>query len=302
MPPFNRSSLTYASAQAEVAAAAGSDTAEMLARAGNSLDAVAQKWNRMRWKWLQTDQIIGLVAPFTVTGCTTTVNSTTVTTSDSFSSVLVDDLIEGGGLRPESLVSATGATSITMAVAASATVTGATLTVKRVLYALNSDFKTPFDVRVMGSPKPLYYQPRRLYDREVIDQSSGGEPYGYDLYAVGGKGKIRILPPPAGAESLWVKYYRRIQMPSLVATASGMDLPEDYEDIFIAAAKSHFLADKGQPFREQWSFWTQYANEGIREMRKDERLVEDEDLALQPPIPQRVYGPNSPFYWTVMDY
>ena len=305
MPPFNRSSLTYTQAQTEVAAAAGASTTEMLARAGNSLDAVAQKWNRLRWKFLQTDQIIALTAPISVTGCTTTLNSTTVSTTvaSGFDSVLVDDYVAGAGLRPESLVSAlgatAGATSLTTTVAASATVTGATLTFHRILYPVSADYKTIFDVRIVGSPRQLYYQPRRNYDREVIDQSSTSEPYGYDLYYIGGKGKLRILPPPAGAETLWVKYYRRMSMPSSIASASGIDLPEDYEDIFIAAAKAHFLADKGQAFREQWFYWDKYAAEGIKEMRRDERLVEDEDLALQPPLPRRVYGVNSPFYWTL---
>lgn len=299
MPPFNRSVLTFAQAQAEVAGAAGVATAntEMMTRAGNSLDAVAQRWNRMRWKFLQAETQLGIVGSFTVSGCTTTDGSTTVTTTvpSGFLQVVADDLVSGGGLRPESSVSSTGATSITLYASASATVTGAVLTFRRVSLALPADYKTIFNVRLAGIPKPLVYRPRRLHDRTVIDQTSSSEPYGYDLYLVGRSGKLRILPPPSGADTVILRYYRRMTMPSQTSSA-GLDLPEDYEDVFVAAAKVHFLVDKSDRNATQWGYWNQYATEGLKEIRKDERLVEDEDLALQPPVPQYLYGPDSPFY------
>ena len=61
-------------------AGAQADT-DMLTRALRALDATAQRWNRLKWKFLQQEQMLVLVAPFTVTGVSTTAGGTTITTS-----------------------------------------------------------------------------------------------------------------------------------------------------------------------------------------------------------------------------
>lgn len=248
----------------------------------------------MRWKFLQDEQFLAVIAPFTVTGCTTTSGSTTVTTTVplGFTAVVADDYASGGGLRAESMVSSTGATSIQMAVAASATVTGATLTFQRHRYALASNYKSIFSVRLLGVGRRLFYRPRRTQDVEVSHHDEGGEPYGYDLYPTGENGKIGVFPPNAGADTLFIKYYRRMTLPS--ATASeGLDVPADYDDVFMAMAKAHYLVDKGQPHMAQWKYWNDYGVTGLKEIRQDERLVEDEDLTLLPPQTEYLYGPNN---------
>jgi hypothetical protein len=218
-----------------------------------------------------------------------------VTTSvpNGFLSVVADDVVSGNGIRPETMVSATGATAIQLYNVASATVTGVTLTFSRPMYALASDCKAIFDVRLAGTPQPVIYKPRRTYDRTTSDQLSPGVACHYDLYYFGSTGKIRLLPPPSGTETGVIKYYRRITMPTALATGVGLDIPEDYEDVFLAAAKAHFLADKSQLHQNQWGYWNRYAEDGLKEIRKDERIVEDETLVVLPPMPEYAYNPNS---------
>ncbi len=298
MPPFHRSTLNYLVAQQVVADSAGaSGDAEMLTRAGRALDATAQKWNRIRWRFLLTEAPNqSLIAPFTVTGCSTTVNSGAVTSTSNFSTVgvLVDDLILGGGLDNESTVATTGTTAITVNASALATVTGATLTFYRTLHPLPTDFKSVYDVRLISNPRPLFYVQRRNYDRAITQQSNPGVQTAYDLFLSDSGGQIRIVPPNSGPDVLKLRYFRRISMPTLTATASGLDIPQDTEDVFLAAAKSYFLIDKEGPSSERAQYWSGYAEKGLKEILNDTNVIPDEELRWQPPLGTGgFWNPNS---------
>src|SRR5205809_4956375 len=112
---FTPSSVIASAARSMVASAAGlGDDPEGLAQAGLSLNAIAQRWNRQKWKFLQTEQYVVVSGPFTVAGVACTGGSATITTTvaSGFASVLVDDLLTGPAVRAESLVqSGTGSAS-----------------------------------------------------------------------------------------------------------------------------------------------------------------------------------------------
>jgi hypothetical protein len=281
-------SITIASAaRAFVAESAGVQAdADLLTSAGRSLDAVAQRWNRMKWKFLQSEQYISLTAPISVSGVSVTAGSTTMqtTVASGFASILIDDLISASGARPETLVlSGTGAasTALTMNVAASSTVTGIVASFRRPIYALATDFRAVYDIRLTSAPRPLFYVQRRTFNRAVYDQTSAGTVAAYDLYLVGDRGKVRFISPPLAADTALVRYLRRITMPT-VASASVLDIPHDYEDVFIACAKAHFLADKKES-GTRLQFWMQYAKDGMREMKHDEAFLPDDINVWEPP-------------------
>src|SRR5439155_865132 len=196
MPLFTPSTLVVTAAQSVVAESAGAQAdTDMLTRALRALDATAQRWNRLKWKFLQQEQMLVLVAPFTVTGVSTTAGGTTITTSVAagFASVLAQDMVPDGStvFRGDTQVAATG--------------------------------------------------------------------------------------PPAAADVAHIRYMRRISMPSS-ATAAVLDVPQDYEDVFLAAAKAYFLADKKEDL-PRVQYWAEYARAGMAQIRSDEHWVPDELLA-----------------------
>ena len=67
-----------------------------------------------------------------------------------------------------------------------------------------------------------------------------------------------------------------------VASAVALDIPQDFEDVFIAAAKAHFLADHADQSERQ-RFWAGEAARGFAEMRADEAFVPDELITFEPP-------------------
>jgi len=287
---FTPSSLVASAAAAVVAqtAGAGSD-AESLTLATRSLDAAAMRWNRLKWKFLYTEQYIALAAPFTVTGCSVTAGSTTLTTTvaSGFASVLVDDLIvDANSLAGEVLVAAgtgTASTAVTMLAPALTTTSGMSITFRRPLYAIASNVKSVYDLRLGGTAfvRPLFYIQRRSYDRRIIDQVSGSTPVAYDLFLQSDRGKLRVIPPPDAAYTLLFRYHRRITLPSLNATAT-LDIPQDYEDVFLACAKANFLTDKKDD-GDRRAYWDRYAREGLAQMRSDEAYLADEILTFEPP-------------------
>jgi hypothetical protein len=123
---------------------------------------------------------------------------------------------------------------------------------------------------------------RRAWDRTVGDEFTTSTPDWYDIFAIGAKGKIRLLPPPAASDSLQLRYYRRMTIPTTTATAEAIDIPQDYEGYLIAWAKWHFLVDKSEGRSEQATVWLSMANEGITTMMKDQTRIPDEDLGFTP--------------------
>src|SRR3990170_2707622 len=168
MPLFQNSSLTFAQAKTKIARAASAEgDSDMLTKAGDALEAAFQKWNNKRhWNVLRDTTTVITVAPFDVVSCTTTSGSTTVT-SASLQGVLAGDLVSGTGIRPEAYVVSIDTTpspdtmELSHAASASGTVT---LTFSRRDYAVPTNFKYVYNVRIPSHSLTLRPVHSRLYD------------------------------------------------------------------------------------------------------------------------------------------
>jgi len=281
---FQASTTTLDDAKSQIADAAGeSSSANMLVRAGRSFAAAIKHWNNLNpWDALRVEMPgIPVIGPFTVSGCAFVSGSPTVTTTvaSGFSAagVVALDLITGSGARLDLQVATTGVTALTANLGASATVSGVTLTFVRDLYDLPSDFKSIYTARLLAQNRTLKYVGRRVYDRTFPDQSSTNSPWAYDLFRSGDVGKIRLVFPPAQADTLKIRYYRRMS-----GTATPIDVLDDWEPYLLAWAKWHYLTDKGEGRKPQADMWLQFAQEGIKQMISHKVAAPDEDLAFEP--------------------
>lgn len=92
-------------------------------------------------------------------------------------------------------------------------------------YDLPYDVYVIYDVRINtgGREYPVYPASRRHIDRVILDQSSQGSPFIYDLYRQGAEGKIQLTPTPDAAGTLTIKYFRKLVVPctKTLTTARG---------------------------------------------------------------------------------
>jgi hypothetical protein len=264
---------------------ASADT-EMLNRAHRSLRASFQfLGGKVKWDFMRTEgTTLRVFAPFSVTGVTASAGQVTAAAPNGHG-LLIDDVIVGDGFLKGVRVSATAAGSFSFAAAMTGTAAGAnviTVTATRDFYDVPSDWKNIYSLRLLNSKIALRYVQRRLWDRTINDEFNASSPYWYDLFMVGGKGKIRLIPPPSSTDQLLNRYYRRFTLQSTSATSTPLDIPEDYEEVPIAWAKWHFLTDKGEGRKEQAQTWFGLAKEGIAMMLAEQATIADEDLAFIP--------------------
>lgn len=288
MSLFTQSTLTWASAVEQIADAAGaSGDNEMKTRAHRSLRAAVQYLNggKTRWDFLRVEAApSAVVAPFAF-AITASAGQTTATVSAGHG-VDIDDYLFGSGFMLGTRVSATGATTI----AFNSTITGytvgaqnVTISAQRDSYTLPTDLKSVYSVRLWASQRSLKYVGRRLYDRLVVNEATTyTPPLNYDLFVLGGRGKVRLVPPPGAADVLQVRYFRRMALGSASGDTTALDIPEDYEQTPIAWAKWHFLTDKQDARSGQSQVWFSLAKEGIQNMIAQQQNLPDEDLAFLP--------------------
>jgi hypothetical protein len=263
---------------------ASADT-EMLNRAHRSLRASFQfLGGKVKWDFMRTEgTTLRVLAPFTVPITASAGQVTAI--AGAGHGILIDDLIVGDGFLKGVRASATAAGSISFAAAVTGLAAGAqgiTVSAVRDFYDVPSDWKNIYSLRLLNSKVALRYVQRRLWDRTIGDEFNVSNPYWYDLFMVGGKGKIRLIPPPSTTDQLLNRYYRRFFLASASGVASAMDIPEDYEEVPVAWAKWHFLTDKGEGRKEQATTWFQLAQEGIKMMLAEQTTIADEDLMFLP--------------------
>jgi hypothetical protein len=297
MSLFQQSGMTFALGQARVAEIADSSgDADQLTKAGYAIQAALEYWNnRYNWNYLRNIGLgIAIIAPYTVVSATTT-DSTTVTSAalfgDGTTVVRVGDIVSGTGIIAETtVVTVTDTSHITLSRAATAT-GAATLTFGRSDYALPADFKQMYTARTVVSPRKLFPLNANLYDAISSTQTITGLPEAYSLFPQGGVGKIRLYPPPSTADTLIIKYQRRMTIPT--TGSETLDIPQDYEFSLLALAKGLYLADKGGNEVRQ-AFWTKFGEAGLSSARAVDRANPDEDLAFQPAQSlQTGWNPNS---------
>lgn len=258
----------------------------MTDRAHTSLRAAFTHFgNRYNWDFLRDEgnpaQVIG---PFTVTGVSASAGQVSAACPAGHG-FAVDDILYASGSIVGNRITATAASGFGFAVAITgftAGVTVITATAARDYYSAPSNYRRIYTVRLLGSEKSLGYATRRTYDRFVTDEFAAGSPDSYDLYSLGGKGKIRLLPPPSAADVLLVRYSRRFSLASASSVTSSLDIPEDYESYVIAWAKWHFLTDKAEGRSEQATTWISLAQEGLKTMLADQTVIPDQDLGFTP--------------------
>lgn len=292
MPLFNQSSIPWVSAVQRVADSASvSADAEMTTRAHHSLRAAFQfLGGKTRWDFLRVELTPQRVfAPFSVTGVSASAGVGSAAAPVGHG-VEIDDVVAGSFFMLGARVSATGtngfsfATALNLVTAAGVQVFD--VTAVRDMYAAPTDMRNGYSVKLLSAQRPLRYLQRRGYDRGITDEFTAGTVEGYDFFNLGGKSKIRLLPPSQSADVLFQRYYRRFTIPPSVASASAtglaLDIPEDYEEYPIAWAKWHFLTDKGEGRKEQATVWMSLAQDGIKTMLAEQTSIPDENLGFVP--------------------
>ena len=286
MSLFQPSTKAASAVIAEIADTVGASAdTEMLTRSLRSLNAAVEHFNnRSNWNFALTEQApVTVSAPFSVTAMTASAGSSTVSAYTNHG-LKPYDFIIGSGFAPGTRVSATAATSFTIignptGFSGTATSVG---TAVRDMYDLPSDFKAIYSVRTLGNNTALRQANRRFYDRNIINEQATSTPAGYDLFMIGGAGKIRVVPPPANTDTMQVRYYRRMYVPTATGDTTTLDIPQDYEPYLIAWAKWHFLVDKGDGRLEQGKTWFTLGEQGLTMMVKEQNRKPDESLMFIP--------------------
>ena len=265
MPLFQQSSLTFDQAKTKVARAASAEgDTDMLTKAGDAIESAFQTWNNRRhWNFLKASHIFRLVAPQTIADCQILVNDTTIdnVVDSAYGNLVVGDVVSGTGILPGTLVTAVAPTGNTISVSTAPT-TSATVTLEfsRRDYAAPTNFKYIYNMMDLTNNHPVFPSNTRYYDRFFSEPVPQGPPIFYDPHPLGADGKFRFLPSPSAEAIVLAKYYRRMTVPSVGATA--LDIPIDFEWGIIAEAKGLFLADKGG-YDSQAAFWAAKANDAI---------------------------------------
>lgn len=265
---------------------ASADT-EMRNRALRSLNAALEHFNtRARWDFLLTDASpIQFVTPFSVGGVTAVSGNSSALVPANHG-ILIDDLISFAGLSLATRVSATAAGSVgfttTISSALDPSITTVTAGITRDTYPLPSDYKSVYSLKTVTNQRALRPIRRRFYTRSMTSEFTPTTPVGYDVFPVGGKGKIRILPPPANSDTALLSYYRRLTVASAHNDGTTFDFPQDAEPYVIAYAKWHLCTDKGGDAVERGQTWLTFAEGGIKTMLAEQTNLADEDLAFVP--------------------
>lgn len=146
--------------------------------------------------------------------------------------------------------------------------------------SLPADFRTLYDIIWQGSPHRLYYLEPRLYD-QFAPNNTGGVPTHYSLFQVGSSasGTMALMPPGAGEVTL--RYWRRMRYGTSAASASALDIPEDFESSLLSLGKYYFLVDKGGE-QERTAAWKEEGFAGLAQARSAEQHQPDQVPCLLP--------------------
>lgn len=164
-------------------------------------------------------------------------------------------------------------------------------------YNLPSDFRKVYSCRFLaGDKRPLIYVEQRLWDRTSWDQSAYQYTFGYNILprSSNTQAQVRLLGPPAAANTLRVRYYRTLTRPSADGTA--LDVVERYQDWIIYYARFLVMAEHGE--REgQMMLWKSLADEQWAMMSNEDQIQPDRDDYLLPGyIAAPTFPPSHPYY------
>lgn len=286
MALFNQSTLPASAAIAQIAGAAGASAdSEMLSRAMTSYNAAIQHWNiRANWDFAYVEaDPIKVYGYFGVTGVSAAASQTSALCPVGHGFV-VDDVLAGSPFFAGTRVSATASASIGFGYATLSTIStsGYSVTATRDLYAVPSDYKKMYSMRLLVAQKAIYSVTQRMKGRSVTDENTASTPSRYDTSTIGKLGKVRLVPAPSSDDILLRRYYRRITQASATGDGTAMDVPIEHEPYVIAWAKWHFLTDKNEGRNDQGITWLRMAEDGLKVLLGDQTRNPDEDLGFFP--------------------
>lgn len=173
--------------------------------------------------------------------------------------------------------------------------TTANVTVYRRDYPLLSDMKYIYSVKLLQTGRTLLAMDERLYD-QMVGLDTPSTPTHYTLFPQGERALLRLVPTPVAEDTLLIKYFRRMTVPS--SGGETLDIPQDYENYIISLAKGLYLMDKGAD--EKSRFHWQLGLSGLAQARAADNRVPDMDQGFIPGnvVPVQ-YGPNS--VWPYLD-
>lgn len=290
--PQAPSTKTFSTAKSEVAGSSGSEgVTAMETMAGRAIIGAVQRWSSFwNWRYLQSSAAsIAVASSYSLTGTFEsgaspqevdfgTDVSGSVTSGDivlsSSSTYITGGAFYARALPTSSTVNFTltpggGGSAYTFADAAAST--AVTLTFGRIDYTLPTAIRSMYSARLMTANRALTQINQRDYDR-LCPVLTVDTPRWYTLYvAEGSAPKIRLLPVPASADFLVLRYVREVTIPS--GASDVLDIPRDAEFAVLALARGYYLTDKGE---EKAAFWLQQGEAALREARA--REMQDSDM------------------------
>lgn len=161
-------------------------------------------------------------------------------------------------------------------------------------YDLPTTFKRPYSVRLLGSPRTLWYVTRREYNRLSPYQSPNTYPTHYTLFNAATTGQIELIPANGVAETMRVWYYR--PMVEEDEDDATLDVLGRYTNYVLDGARARLLGLKGPT--EKLPFWKQEMEAGFAKAQADDENIPDEDAGFAPG-PSGFYGPphDNSFAW-----
>lgn len=134
--------------------------------------------------------------------------------------------------------------------------------------------------RMKGNKRTLYFVRQREWDRVVDNQESNMIPTHYtEVRSANGNLSIKLLPTPSAADSLQVRVYEHIVLPS--ADGDNIDIPDRYMAGFLALARYYFIIDRDAEDARA-VVMLQKAEQMIQKAIQDDMGAPDEDIRLVP--------------------
>lgn len=316
---FQKSSLTFGNAKAQVAAKAGKEnTTIFLSRAGESIQQAVKYWNRYNWRWLMTQAATASEFASYASG------ATSISLPFDFKDVYSFRITSGGTDRPltgiprrlyDRMVRSASANGYLMGYdlfsqgssnllsltpppdtagtydlkyyrrmwvpCAISGVAGHINTLEGTVTGVNPTLSsTACGGATLGSWLTATATASGCYSRPT---QIIGINESFTVSAYGGAG-VNIGSPHLELLTGTASAFRPVATGNCVAATIGgdnytLDIPEDYENGIIAWAIHHFLATLGAP-DSRLAYFVKLANEELTEALKANEHYEDQDIAF----------------------
>lgn len=283
--------MTLTSAKTEIAKViGGQNDANVIALAATAVLAVAEKWSRMRWRYLRKDNSQTRTLTGTVGGSPfTTVTLSSTSGINVGQSVTVTDSL--AAVTTTTVASITSATVIVLTAGATAAGSASLVFAAYIpviagtdIYYAPHDYASGYSMRLLTSEQTLSYVEPREVDRKVPNQTTQGFPGAYtdDGYGTGTgfdaadqRHRLRIIGVPSTTENAKLTYYRNID-----GTASTIDVPNELLYMFLDDCKCWLLAQKNANDPRLEVMMALIARQIKQALSDDKESSEDADVRL----------------------